>query len=226
MAEMSRSTGGDVGLRDAEEPQVSAAAAAASSPQQQLQTLSDAVELDELSPDRPSSKALGKAPAISATMPAQDSLTIDLADPDLEAAVDGDPVVNILLLQTSSSSRHPFRIDEKYLAKRNVNITGKTDDGKADPFSITVYTLKELILRDWRKEWDTPPREPVSIRLIYFGKMLEDRQTLTNYNFSKTSKNVVHMTVKPQEIVDEEEATKRVKDSSHHSGRGGCCIIL
>ena len=61
----------------------------------------------------------------------------------------------------------------------NVTVTGVTESGKMDPFSITVYTLKELILRDWRKEWDQPPREPSAIRLIHFGRMLEDRMPLS-----------------------------------------------
>ncbi|KAH9883766.1 hypothetical protein F4778DRAFT_616147 [Xylariomycetidae sp. FL2044] len=169
-----------------------------------------------------SSKAQGKAPAKS-------------ADPDLAIAPveseagpsgsDGELVVDILLM-LMSGAKHPFRIDEKYLTKRNVAVTGKTEDGKLDPFSITVYTLKELVLRDWRKEWDQPPREPSAIRLIHFGKMLEDRNQLSFYRFSKEGKNVVHMTVKPQDLVEEEEAAKRVKDSGSHRGRGGCCIIL
>ncbi|KAI1478801.1 hypothetical protein F4774DRAFT_410505 [Daldinia eschscholtzii] len=150
-------------------------------------------------------------------------LTIDPVEPSAESP-NSDLVVDIMLLLTSGA-RHPFRIDEKYLAKRNVTVTGKTEDGKMDPFSITVYTLKELILRDWRKEWDQPPREPSAIRLIHFGKLLEDRNQLSHYHFS-TSRNVVHMTIKPQDLIDEEEAAKKVKESGSHSGRSGCCVIL
>ncbi|KAI1801109.1 hypothetical protein F4811DRAFT_574479 [Daldinia bambusicola] len=150
-------------------------------------------------------------------------LTIDPVEPSAESP-SSDLVVDIMLLLTSGA-RHPFRIDEKYLAKRNVTVTGKTEDGKMDPFSITVYTLKELILRDWRKEWDQPPREPSAIRLIHFGKLLEDRNQLSHYHFS-TSRNVVHMTIKPQDLIDEEEAAKKVKESGSHSGRSGCCVIL
>ncbi|KAI8959234.1 hypothetical protein F5Y11DRAFT_13432 [Daldinia sp. FL1419] len=150
-------------------------------------------------------------------------LTIDPVDPNAGSS-SSDLVVDIMLLLTSGA-RHPFRIDEKYLAKRNVTVTGKTEDGKMDPFSITVYTLKELILRDWRKEWDQPPREPSAIRLIHFGKLLEDRNQLSHYHFSVT-RNVVHMTIKPQDLIDEEEAAKKVKESGSHSGRSGCCVIL
>ncbi|KAK7749142.1 hypothetical protein SLS62_008430 [Diatrype stigma] len=184
--------------------------------------------------DDPSGKAQDKAPATitttAATTTAENAdLTIEpaatAADADSSDAAASDISVEIMLLLTTGA-RHPFRIDEKYLTKRNVTVTGKTEEGKTDPSSITVYTLKELILRDWRKEWDQPPREPSAIRLIHFGRMLEDRMPLNHYQFSNTSRNVVHMTVKPQDIIDEEEAAKKVKESSHHGGRSGCCVIL
>lgn len=111
----------------------------------------------------------------------QDPLSIGPADSSMGAAPaagDGELAVDIMLIATQSNTRHPFRINEKYLTKRNVNVTGMTEDGKMDPFSITVYTLKELILRDWRSDWEAPPREPTSIRLIYFGKLLEDKLPL------------------------------------------------
>jgi hypothetical protein len=47
-----------------------------------------------------------------------------------------------------------------------------------DPFSISVYTLKELILREWREEWEAAPSSPSSIRLIYFGRLLDDKTPL------------------------------------------------
>ncbi|KAI0023114.1 hypothetical protein F4780DRAFT_731434 [Xylariomycetidae sp. FL0641] len=118
-----------------------------------------------------SSSSKGKAPATSEDQ----ELTIDPVDGPSDS---NDLAVEVMLLLTTGA-RHPFRIDERYLTKRNVTVTGKTDDGKMDPFSITVYTLKELILRDWRKEWEEPPREPSSIRLIHLGKMLEDRNQLS-----------------------------------------------
>lgn len=106
-----------------------------------------------------------------------DDLTIDPVEP-ADPADGADTMALEIMLLLTTGARHPFRIDEKYLTKRNVTVTGKTEDGKMDPSSITVYTLKELILRDWRKEWDQPPREPSAIRLIHFGRMLEDRMPL------------------------------------------------
>ncbi|KAI0482101.1 ubiquitin-related domain-containing protein [Xylariaceae sp. FL0804] len=182
----------------------------------------------------PSFKALGKAPAT--TGGDGEDMSIDpvvggaAADDNND---DGAALAVDIMLMLTSGTRHPFRIDERYLTRRNVAVTGRTtvtvdgsDRDQADPFSITVYTLKELILRDWRREWEDPPREPSSIRLIYFGKLLEDRNQLSHYNFSRTSRNVVHMTIKPQDLVDEEEAAKQVKHSGSHGSRGGCCVIL
>lgn len=49
---------------------------------------------------------------------------------------------------------------------------------------------------------------------------------LVEYDFSPSVTSIIHMTVKPQEIVDEEEANKRLKEPGTQSGRGGCCVIL
>lgn len=85
------------------------------------------------------------------------------------------PVCNITLLLTSGS-RHPYKIDAKYLSRRNVDIPDTTEDGQPDPFSISIYTLKELILREWRSDWEAKPASPSSIRLIHFGKLLDDKE--------------------------------------------------
>ncbi|KAF9782015.1 hypothetical protein IL306_011775 [Fusarium sp. DS 682] len=87
------------------------------------------------------------------------------------------PVCNITLLLTSGS-RHPYKIDAKYLSRRSVDIPDKTEGGLPDPFSISVYTLKELILREWRNDWEAKPASPSSIRLIHFGKLLDDKEQL------------------------------------------------
>ena len=53
------------------------------------------------------------------------------------------PTLAITLLLTNGN-RHPFKLDSLYLQKRNVKVSSD------DPFNISVYTLKELILREWR----------------------------------------------------------------------------
>lgn len=54
-------------------------------------------------------------------------------------------VVTLLL---TTGARHPFRIDTRYLRKRGV------DEPECNPFQMSVYTLKELILREWRAGMD------------------------------------------------------------------------
>ncbi|KAE8329531.1 ubiquitin-related domain-containing protein [Aspergillus sergii] len=136
---------------------------------------------------------------------------------------DQGPSLMITLLLTSGS-RHPFKIDGKYLQKRSVNVENN------DPFAMSVYTLKELIWREWRQDWEPRPSSPSYIRLISFGKLLDDKAPLTDSKFSRDAPNVVHMTVKPQELVDEEDAKgskpqyPREREASERSP--GCrCII-
>lgn len=88
------------------------------------------------------------------------------------------PPVCVITLLVPSGKKHPYKIDERYLTKRNVNIPGTTPSGYKDPLSISAYTLKELILREWRDDWEPPPPSPTSIRLIHFGHLLEDKKCL------------------------------------------------
>ena len=108
------------------------------------------------------------------------SLAINADDeiaPVTSAAVDNGLVCNITLL-LPNGNRHPFRIDERYLLKRDVEVPELTENGRKDPFSVSVYKLKELILREWRDEWEGKPASPSSIRLIHFGKLLDDKEQL------------------------------------------------
>ncbi|EHY59348.1 hypothetical protein HRR83_001376 [Exophiala dermatitidis] len=109
------------------------------------------------------------------------------------------PVLTVTLLLTSGA-RHPFRLDGKYLTKRNVDVANN------DPFNLSVYKLKELILREWREEWEAKPSSPNYIRLISMGKLLDDKASLKDYKFGADSPNVLHMTIKPQDYVEEEDA--------------------
>ena len=139
------------------------------------------------------------------------------------------PTLLITLLLTSGA-RHPFKLDSKYLQKRNVEVA------ENDPFNLSVYKLKELILREWREEWELKPVSPSYIRLISFGKLLDDKGYLRGKCFavsivspkliptpdsrlSHDSPNVVHMTIKPQDYVEEED-TKGGK-AAYGTGRDG-----
>ncbi|KAF2842335.1 hypothetical protein M501DRAFT_1013684 [Patellaria atrata CBS 101060] len=135
----------------------------------------------------------------------------------------GGPALMITLLLTSGA-RHPYKIDEKYLKKRGVNVE------EMDPRNLSVYQLKELIWRDWREEWEPRPTAPNFIRLISFGRMLGDADPLKNYKFNAEAPNVLHMTVKPQDLIEEED-TKTGKSTARDRGdnepTAGCrCVIL
>ncbi|KAF4549114.1 Hypothetical protein D9617_23g005290 [Elsinoe fawcettii] len=129
------------------------------------------------------------------------------------------PVVQFTLLLASTGTRHPFQLNEKYLNKRNVSAADS--DGKFDPASISVYTLKELILKDWREDWDQKPSSPSAIRLIFFGQLLSDNVSLKECKLQTDgTPNVLHITVKPQEVMDDEEAGKG-KSSMSRDRDGG-----
>lgn len=63
--------------------------------------------------------------------------------PPKETEIEG-PCLYITLLLTTGA-RHPFRLDQRYLKKRNVEVEGN------NPVNMSFYKLKELILRDWRE---------------------------------------------------------------------------
>uniref|UniRef100_L2GEM2 UBL3-like ubiquitin domain-containing protein n=2 Tax=Colletotrichum fructicola (strain Nara gc5) TaxID=1213859 RepID=L2GEM2_COLFN len=206
----------------------SKAAAASSHPEPNTATGAD----DSIEPSAKGKEKESGNTAQPAAQSQDDSLAIgpsvDDVQPITVSPTDG-PVCNITLLLTTGA-RHPYKLDEKYLTKRNVNVPGLTEAGKKDPFSISVYTLKELILREWRDEWDPKPASPSSIRLIHFGKLLDDKDQLKQYHFSAEAANVVHMTVRPADIVEEEEPKGGSKSASggsrNREGGSGCCVIL
>lgn len=101
-------------------------------------------------------------------------------------APDAGPVCNITLLLTSGG-RHPYKLDARYLTRRSVTIPEETEEGLPDPFSISIYTLKELILREWRSDWEAKPASPSSIRLIHFGKLLDDKEPLRSTQMCSNS---------------------------------------
>lgn len=72
---------------------------------------------------------------------AQAKETEDPKDEDEEEDTGPSLVITLLL---TSGSRHPFKIDGKYLRKQSVKVENN------DPFNMSVYTLKELIWREWR----------------------------------------------------------------------------
>jgi len=113
-------------------------------------------------------------------------------------------------------------VDSKYLNKRGIKLPGN------DPFNMSVYDLKEMILREWREEWEAKPQNASAIRLISFGKLLDDKAPLKESKFNHDAPNVVHMTVKPQDVIDDEEAAKSkgVREQGTERSPGCRCVIL
>ncbi|KAI9042752.1 uncharacterized protein KD926_005082 [Aspergillus affinis] len=145
---------------------------------------------------------------------------------DTSAKEDEDSGPSLLItLLLITGARHPFKIDGKYLKKQSVNVENN------DPFAMSVYTLKELIWKGWRPEWEPRPASPTSIRLISFGKLLDDKAPLSDSKFNHDAPNVVHMTVKPPEVIEDED-TKGTKGQYPRDREGsqrspGCrCVIM
>ncbi|KAF2856130.1 hypothetical protein T440DRAFT_463459 [Plenodomus tracheiphilus IPT5] len=177
------------------------------------------------SPASPTTTAAAKpAPPTNLTRAETEAIGPSTDTPALDPDNTNGPTLVIMLLLTTGA-RHPYKIDEKYLKKRNVTVEAM------DPYNISVYTLKELIWRDWREEWEARPTSPSSIRLIHFGRMLDDKSPLKECRFQTDTPNVVHMTVKPQEVVDDEENAKSGKGASRRDDddepTAGCrCVVL
>lgn len=232
------------------QPQMTGGQGGSTEPKEPLQQPQGAVELKKMDSSVPDVPAKDDDPTTAGAAPSStsvkgkekevqpppirqdraDSLSIGAADdPDGSPSNPADgPVCNITLL-LPTGARHPYKIDDKYLAKRNVEVPEVTENGKKDPFSVSVYKLKELILREWRDEWEGKPASPSSIRLIHFGKLLDDKEQLKKYQFSREIPNVVHMSVKPAEMLEEDEAGKGKSGSSggrNSEGGSGCCVIL
>ena len=51
----------------------------------------------------------------------------------------------MITLLLTNGARHPYKIDDKYLKKRNVSVEGD------NPINLSIYDLKNLIWREWRE---------------------------------------------------------------------------
>lgn len=109
--------------------------------------------------------------------------------------------------------------------------------------AVTASTNEMII------EWEPQPSSPSSIRLISFGKLLDDKAPLSGQSthiplveirilihgaessLTHDAPNVIHMTVKPQEVVDEEDAkggkSYSARDRETTDRSPGCrCVII
>lgn len=102
--------------------------------------------------------------------------------PTIASSSSSGALVLSITLMTSTGARHPYRIDEKYLANRN--LLARTAAGTFEPRELKGYSLKELIWTDWRTEWEPRPASPDKIRLIIMGKLVDDKKALKGMSIS------------------------------------------
>ncbi|KAI9858017.1 MAG: hypothetical protein M1824_004482 [Vezdaea acicularis] len=88
-----------------------------------------------------------------------------------ETSDDTGPQVNITFLMVTGSRRE-WKFDRRSLEKKDVAVP------EGNPFKISIYALKQLMVREWPEEWGTKPSAPGAIRLIMLGKLLDDNSTL------------------------------------------------
>lgn len=73
-------------------------------------------------------------------------------------------------------------------------------------------------------EWADKPQTAEKIRLIYFGRMLEDSSTLKDCKLDGTAgPNVVHMSIRPPDTIEEDADPKHASRAAEDEGSRGCC---
>ncbi|KAF8463493.1 ubiquitin-related domain-containing protein [Kalaharituber pfeilii] len=133
--------------------------------------------------------------------------------------------ITLLLI---SGVRYPFTINSEYMIRHNIHVTDH------DPMQMGVYTLKECIWKEWKdEEWNVKPPSANFIRLIHFGRLLDDRHQLKDCRLNPDTPNVVHMTVRPAEVGDDDMTQRSTKmtfgrEREHREGSSPTCrcVIL
>ncbi|KAK9367043.1 hypothetical protein V1509DRAFT_205993 [Lipomyces kononenkoae] len=154
-------------------------------------TLSAATDPSSLHGDDKTSVAVpstNPADPIKTTLTAIDSID----DDDDDKSITVSPLTVTLLL--ISGVRASITIDREYMKGHSL--------GLREPESLTVLTLKECIWKDWKEEWGERPGSTEYIRLIHFGRLLDNKDSLGASQLSRTNLyNVLHMSIRPESIV-------------------------
>lgn len=187
--------------------QIPAAAATTPLARPEVETGNSLADLEKIAQPQPNASHFERSMSAdekAASPPQVTPAAIDIPLPDTTSSPsarsspqsqqqDSALALNITLL-LPTGARHAFRITESYLTKRGVSIPGVDDKGIKDVYSVSVYQIKELILREWKEEWGgettvSPqgdsveveagrmrgkPSSPAAIRLIFFGRLLGD----------------------------------------------------
>ncbi|CAN6675068.1 hypothetical protein TRVA0_083S00210 [Trichomonascus vanleenenianus] len=95
--------------------------------------------------------------------------------------------------------------------------------------NITIEHFRNALFQSWKDAWGNSPSTPANIRLIHFGKVLEDAQTLEECGITSPHPTVVHVSVKPQSFELDRSKSNSSKSKSRRRSdddRGSrCCII-
>lgn len=167
--------------------------------------------------------------------------TLAVTDPSKdEEDVEVSSSLSVTLLCTSGS-RVVIELTPKLLKSCDITVNDLSES--------TVLSLKKVIYSAFEspadkpsKSWTTqlvdavspPPASPTHIRLIHLGKVLVDDYPLSEYKITTDSPvNVVHFSVKPEELGNVEQEPAKIKPSRNRSAsnlrepeiRTGCCVI-
>ncbi|KAK9359199.1 hypothetical protein V1504DRAFT_458708 [Lipomyces starkeyi] len=171
-------------------------------------TLSAATDSSSLPADDKTAVAVPPvttADPIKTTLTAGDS--IDDEDDDDKSIIVSPLTVTLLLI---SGLRASITIDREYMKGHSL--------GLREPESLTVLTLKECIWKDWKEEWGGRPGGTEYIRLIHFGRLLDDKDSLGASQLSRTNMyNVLHMSIRPASIVDNNTTPRGSKHRSSNT---------
>jgi hypothetical protein len=123
-----------------------------------------------------------------------------IAEPDPNA-------YRITILLASSGYRTQISVNRALLEKSAIH----------DGDGFLVSQLKNALWKDWPSgipslqnhtlllDWPEPlPPSPNFLRLIYAGKMLADKSTLSDYNIGPGRPNILHLSVRPADFVEDE----------------------
>ncbi|KAK9244510.1 hypothetical protein V1506DRAFT_554633 [Lipomyces tetrasporus] len=162
------------------------------------------------------------AVAVTPATPA-DTIKTTLAGDDINDDEDDDKSITVspltLTLLLISGLRASITIDREYMKGHSL--------GLREPESLTVLTLKECLWKDWKDEWGERPCGTEYIRLIHFGRLLDDKDSLASSQLSRTNMyNVLHMSIRPASIAGtnntprgskhRSSSTNNERSSRHH----------
>lgn len=77
--------------------------------------------------------------------------------------------VHITLLLVSGL-RVPVIVDSDFISSHELQSDA--------PHSLLIGSVKSALFSDWKEEWGIAPVSPANIRLIHYGKVLDDSQTV------------------------------------------------